>query len=152
MTTRAFTVTVPGKPATGSFRFTKTGHRYTPQNVEDWKACVRLAIMEAMQEKIPEGCPVELSITVYKPKPATYPKKPTAKKPCPWAWVSKPDCDNVTKPTKDALKKLAFADDAQVTDLHVRKRWGPEELVEITVRPLEEWELVGGRNEQEDAA
>lgn len=33
-----------------------------------------------------------------------------------------PDVDNMPKPILDALKGLVYADDAQITDLHCRKR------------------------------
>lgn len=133
-------LTIPGRPATGSFKFRKTGHRYTPQNVAEWKAYVKMMVIEAVNEMIPKHHPVELTILVRRPRPAS-PKNPTAKVPCPWAWTTKPDCDNITKPLKDAIKTIGFADDAQVTDLIVRKRWGEREEIEIRFRELTEEEL-----------
>lgn len=135
-------VLIPGQPQTGSFRFTRAGRRYTPKTVAEWRGYVRARIAEAVQSMIPARHPVELCITIRKPKPASLPKRANSKWPCPWAWVTKPDCDNVTKPTKDAIKTIAFADDAQVTDLIVRKRWGEREEVEISVRELGEGDVA----------
>ena len=133
-------VIVPGRPATGSFRFAR-GRTFTPANVADWKAAVRLMVQQAVETMIAKGYPVEVTILVRRPRPKS-PKKPTKDKPCPWAWTTRPDCDNVTKPLKDALKTVAFADDNQVTDLIVRKRWGEREEVEIRVRQMTEAEHV----------
>jgi Holliday junction resolvase RusA-like endonuclease len=48
----------------------------------------------------------------------------------------------VTKPIKDAIKTIGFSDDAQVTDLVVRKRWGEVEEVEVRFRELSEEEML----------
>lgn len=136
------TVVIPGSPATGSFRFTRSGHRFTPTNVAEWRAYVRMMILDAVAECIPAKHPVEVTIIIRKPRPAS-PKKPTKDRPCPWAWVTKPDVDNCTKGLFDAAKTVAFHDDAQVTDLHVLKRYGPREEVEIRIRELSEEEVAG---------
>ena len=132
------TIIIPGSPATGSFKFTKAGHKYTPSNVAEWRAYVRLMVMQAMKECIPERHPVEVTIIIRKPRVKSLPKNANAKWPCPWAWVTKPDVDNCTKGLFDAAKTVAFHDDAQVTDLIVRKRWGEREEVEIRIRELSE--------------
>lgn len=134
-------VLIPGKPQTGSFRFTQAGRRYTPRTVAEWRGYVRARIAEAVQAMIPKGRPVELLITLRRPKPAGLPKKASAKCPAPWAWTTKPDLDNIAKPLNDALKTIAYADDNQVTDLILRKRWGEREEVEICVRELAEGEV-----------
>jgi len=128
--------TIPGKPATGSFRFTMLGRRYTPANVSDWRAFVRLVATEHCREPM-EG-PVALEIVVRRPAPASNPKRPTKRNPWPWAWWKKPDCDNLSKPIKDALKAVAFRDDAQVVDLHVRKEYHQREEVAVAVVQVQE--------------
>lgn len=129
------TVTIPGAPATGGVRHLKaTGFTYTPKNVAEWRAFVRMLVLEECREFIPRGYPVELTILVTKPQPSSYPKKPTAKVPCPWAWTTKPDLDNVAKQITDAVKSVAMDDDNQITDMILRKRWGEREEVQITVR------------------
>lgn len=134
-------ITVPGKPSTGGPMFTKRGFAYTPKNVAEWKAYVKLTIADAVKECIPKHRPVELIIIVRKPRPKS-PKKPTADRPCPWAFTVKPDVDNVTKGIADAVKTIGFSDDNQVTDLVVRKRWGPVEEVEVRFRELSEEEML----------
>lgn len=135
-------VTIPGEAQTGGVRFTRGGRRYTPANVAEWRAYVRLLVLEAVEECIPARHPVEVTIIMRKPRPDSYPKKPTASYPCPWAWVTKPDVDNSTKQLFDACKSVAFVDDQQVTDLIVRKRFGERAEVELIIRELSEAELA----------
>jgi len=46
-----------------------------------------------------------------------------------------PDCDNVLKAIADALNKLAYRDDAQITDCQIRKFYSHQPRVEITLLP-----------------
>lgn len=47
--------------------------------------------------------------------------------------VKKPDIDNIAKIVLDALNKLAFKDDNQITKLYIEKIYSEEEKVEILV-------------------
>lgn len=49
----------------------------------------------------------------------------------------KPDGDNILKAVKDALNRIAWADDGQVYDARVRKFWGSIDSTEITVEGVE---------------
>ena len=60
--------------------------------------------------------PVSVSIEVSAPLPKARPKK-VVREP----YTVKPDADNVAKQVLDALNGLAYADDAAVTELVVRK-------------------------------
>jgi len=44
-----------------------------------------------------------------------------------------PDCDNVLKAIADALNKLAYRDDAQLTDCQIRKFYSYRPRVEVTI-------------------
>jgi crossover junction endodeoxyribonuclease RusA len=57
-------------------------------------------------------------------RPPSIPKKR-------YEMVVKPDIDKLARATLDALTGVAFEDDAQVTALHVTKRYGSPERVEI---------------------
>ena len=55
----------------------------------------------------------------------------------PMPHTSKPDADNVAKAILDALKAW-WGDDAQVSDLRIRKRWASADgcgSVQVTIRP-----------------
>jgi Holliday junction resolvase RusA-like endonuclease len=51
--------------------------------------------------------------------------------------TSKPDCSNVLKTLEDRLVALRFiGDDANVVEVTVRKWWGDEPGIRITITPL----------------
>ena len=45
----------------------------------------------------------------------------------------KPDCDNIAKIVCDALNGLAYADDKQIVECSVQKRYGDLPRVEVTI-------------------
>ena len=47
--------------------------------------------------------------------------------------TKKPDIDNITKIILDALNKMAFEDDNQITKINVEKFYGEEEKVYIKI-------------------
>lgn len=47
--------------------------------------------------------------------------------------VKKPDIDNIAKIVLDALNKLAFKDDNQITKLNVEKMYSEEEKISIKI-------------------
>lgn len=47
--------------------------------------------------------------------------------------AKKPDADNIAKAICDALNGIAYKDDAQIVDLTVRKRYGPDPAVDVEV-------------------
>jgi len=49
--------------------------------------------------------------------------------------TAKPDADNLAKFTLDCLTGLAYYDDSQIADLHLRKRWSHEEdCTEVSIK------------------
>ena len=57
----------------------------------------------------------------------------------PYAHHEKPDGDNVLKFINDSLKGLAFHDDAQISDMSIKKRWNHEAAyVEISIRQFKQ--------------
>lgn len=80
--------------------------------------------------------PLELSITL------TYPwRSSTSKKVMALGRIckdTKPDCSNIVKNFEDCLSKLLFfRDDSQVASLTVRKFWGDNVGIEVTLGGLE---------------
>ena len=47
-----------------------------------------------------------------------------------------PDCDNVFK-TIDALQGIVFANDSQIVEARITKRYGEEPMLRVEVRPAE---------------
>ena len=122
------------------FIHTKTGatvgHRTDEPDRADHKASIRHEARAIVETPLP--CPLEVTIIVRKPKPASTPKRPTKTNPWPWAWWKKPDCSNFTKLIEDALNKVAWEDDAQIIDLHVHKRFGEKHETVIRIDEAQE--------------
>lgn len=128
---KSISVFVPGlpvaqpRPRAVSFR----GHArmYSPGTSNAWKACVIHALTEHAGT-FQSGIPVRCDLTFYLPRPKGHfgsgrnadklkpsaPSKPTGK----------PDRDNLDKAVTDAITAAqVWADDSQVTDGRIRKRY-----------------------------
>ena len=57
---------------------------------------------------------------------------------------TKPDFDNLAYLVTNALKKLVYNDDSQVTDCTIRKRYSDKPRTIIKIIPIEELQKVGG--------
>ena len=115
-------------------RFTRTGHAFTPQRTRDYEECVRTAWAQS-------GCamldgPIAVRIYAYhtcnkSDSRPTVLRKLTGK----LLPTKKPDWDNIGKIICDALNGIAYADDAQVTDGRVVKRYSAEPRVVVELEP-----------------
>lgn len=92
------------------------GHTYTPARTRVFENAIHL---QWEQQVGAHMCafdgPVKVSIDVERPLSKSNPRS--------WAGRSdlmKPDADNVAKAICDALNGLAYKDDSQIIDLHVR--------------------------------
>ena len=52
--------------------------------------------------------------------------------------VKKPDVDNILKIVMDGLNGIAYPDDKQITDAHVKKRYSSEPRVEVVLMEVAE--------------
>lgn len=145
---------VPGPPIAQprhkiATSMTKTGraavHKYLPKPkaggehpVLAYKQAVRVAAMVACRGRLTVG-PVKLRVEFVMPRPQR----------CKGHWhAKKPDIDNMLKAVKDALRNIAFVDDAQVAAAEMTKRYcGPGETpcTWIEVEPLEQGDLHAKR-------
>lgn len=55
--------------------------------------------------------------------------------------TGKPDCDNSAKMVCDAMNKIVYADDSQIADLIVRRRYSSESSAIVSVSELGPWQL-----------
>lgn len=123
MTRYAFEV--PGKPcAKARPRMTRNGRAYTPEKTVNAETAIRLTAQA--QGVTPLKGPIEMRVVAVFPvaKSWTKSRREAALKGAPH--VSRPDADNIGKLVGDALNGIAYDDDAQVYDCHVRKVYGPE--------------------------
>lgn len=94
------------------------------------------ALSEARLQPFAVG-PVGLDVTFYLPRPQKFCTKKYASVDVPH--VTKPDTDKLVRACKDALTRVVWHDDSQVTDVVARKRYvaaGELPRADITVTAL----------------
>lgn len=135
------TVMLAGEPqgkgrARAFRRGSHIGH-YTPEKTRTYEGMIRTAAMEALGNKAPFEDPVEFVMRAVFPVPASWSGKKRDRallgelKP-----GKKPDLDNIAKAWNDALNGVVYRDDALICRMSLDKRYGPQALVVVTVRPL----------------
>jgi len=96
---------------------------YTPSKTKKAQDELRALFIEALAHAglgmYPALVPVKLSVTFYRTKAKWLKRKESLP-------YRKPDLDNFLKLLLDALNGVAFADDAQITSMVVKKRWTPQ--------------------------
>ena len=134
--TAAFSFRVRGEPkAKGSLRPVPLSDGRTvllsAKNTQDWERLVRFQAQQWEGPPLAE-CALEMTMTFYLPRPASAPKRYIL----PW---KKPDGDKLLRAVLDALTGIVYRDDAQVTDIHVRKRFSAAFVgLDVSVRVLED--------------
>lgn len=114
---------------------TYTGAAYTPGNTKDYENLVKQYFKIKYPRYIPLEGRVSVKIYAYFDIPKTTTKKDreliNEGKLSP---TKKPDIDNIVKIVLDALNKMAFKDDNQITKLEVEKIYTTgEEKVKIVI-------------------
>ena len=132
--------TVPGEPqGKGRPRFNgKSGTTYTPQKTAEYEQLVVLAYRSKCgNTKFPPHAALDMRIRAYFAIPASDSNKQRAQKtqgairP-----TKKPDWDNIGKIIADSLNGVAYRDDSQIVDAQVRKFFGSEPRVEVTIEDV----------------
>lgn len=113
---------VRGKKRPRFFKRGKKTGTYTPKETREAMSKIATAYRGASIRRVghvataPKGTPVMVAITTIRPLPPSRPKR-IFREPDTY----KADSDNIAKLILDGLNGVAWADDAQVTDLHVHK-------------------------------
>lgn len=129
------TFTISGKPfAKQRPRMTRTGRAYTPKATVQFEAVVRS--IAARHFPKPLDGPVSVEIWASFEPPKSWSKKKTAQH-INRHHTQRPDLDNCMKAILDGLNRVAFADDAQVAEMQLRKVWGPTNGTVVTITPLQ---------------
>ena len=104
---------------------------YDPTKSRDYKDYIRLAVAGKCDMML--GA-VVFSMDIYLSIPKSFSDKKTrlaiAKLVFP---TSRPDIDNVEKTVFDALKSVAWRDDSQVVETHIRKFYGEQPRIELEI-------------------
>lgn len=135
--------TVPGPPrGKARPRVTVRGghaHAYTPETTADYEWFVRHCYKGQVgrYEPMQGAVRVEIEATLAIPKSAKRADRAAmmAGEKLP---TKKPDVDNIIKIILDALNGLAWADDAQITHVECRKRYGDQPGVRVLIWTDEE--------------
>lgn len=91
---------------------------YTPGATVKAQKAIKEAITRRNLIPFEPLVPLKLSVTFYRQKSKWLRRRETMP-------FRKPDLDNYLKLLLDALNGVAFADDAQITTIIVKKRWTP---------------------------
>lgn len=119
----------------GRPRFVRsTGRVYTPAKTQKYEAALKDAAVKEMGQRSPMTGPLEVSMLAQFEAPTSWPKrKQHAALRNEIMPTGKPDADNLVK-ILDALNGVVWEDDAQVVTATVRKRYGAQALIVLTVK------------------
>lgn len=145
--TLAFTVHGDAQPAGSKRGFVnhKTGAVIVTdanRKAKPWQQEVKAAAMEALEVDFPilRG-PVELTLTFIRARPkahfGTGRNSQLVKSSAPAFPITRPDALKLARGVEDALTGLVYADDSQIVDEHLYKRYGESPRCEIEVRELD---------------
>ncbi len=129
-----YALTVPGAPvAKGRPRFTRRGHTYTPLATRQAEWEIRAAWVAKYPDMAPLLGPLCLEAIFHMPQPKSVPKsrRLTAQP------TTRPDVENICKVILDSLNKVAFRDDAQVVEVHLKKRYAIDSPVRTEIKLVE---------------
>ena len=113
---------------------TYTCQVYTPTKTKDYEELIKQYFILKYPRYVPLESRVSVKIVAYFKIPKNTSKKSTESmlngeiSP-----TKKPDIDNITKIVLDALNKMAFKDDNQITKIDVEKIYGETEKVYIKI-------------------
>lgn len=127
-----------GEPvAKGRPRFTGKGRPYTPAKTRNWETSAKYIAQQAMRGRTPLDGPIRVDIHMVFAPSRSWPqwKQDYALKGF-IAHTKKPDADNVQKAVKDAMNKIVYQDDSQITFGEFKKTFGQAEMVIVEVTQL----------------
>ena len=136
--TFAFTVRGLPQPKGSSRAFVVKGRAVVTSDnpkAREWAKTVRFCLQDWTRGLLPAAVPVKLTLDFALPRPASVSAR---RRPAP---TVKPDVDKLARTVLDALTGIVVADDAQIVELAVVKRYGQEP----GLQGLIEWEVDDAR-------
>lgn len=113
---------------------TYTGKAYTPTKTKNYEYLIKQTFINKYPDFIPiEGRVIMTIIAYFEIPKSTSKRKESEMLSEEISPTKKPDWDNIGKIVSDALNKLAFRDDAQITDVRIFKKYAktPKVVVKI---------------------
>ena len=128
--------TVPGIPV-GKARPRVTMHgTYTPKKTREYEALIRQSWAEQSGQKLPDGVPIRLKLTVCFPIPQSYSNR--LKRLLPGKPHSKlPDLDNCIKSASDGCQGYAFKNDSCIYSIEAEKTYAERPEMRIVLETAE---------------
>lgn len=117
--------TAKGRPRT-SYR-NGVVRTYTPQKTQNAQEFIKARLLRHRQQAFPAGVPLHLTCTFYRTKSRYLPRRETI----PWR---KPDLPNFLSLVCDAMTKMLYDDDAQISYVTMKKRWTNKPYGYITIK------------------
>ena len=112
-------------------------HTRTPDETVLYENLVKTEYRQQVGVKFPDDAMLDVRIFAYYPIPKSVSKRKRQamleKRIRP---IKKPDWDNVGKVICDSLNGIAYRDDAQVVDSMVRKFYGEDPKVVVTIEEI----------------
>lgn len=140
--TEPVTICLQGAPqGKGRARaFVRGGHvgHYTPEKTRTYEGMIRTIAMDEMAGRVPFDKPLEFTLRAIFVAPASWSNRKRAQ-----AYTGeikpgkKPDLDNIAKAWNDALNGVVYRDDSLICQMTLDKRYGPQALVVVTIKPIE---------------
>lgn len=132
------TFTVPMQPV-GKARPRVVGrgmraHAFTPKRTRDAEAQITTAAIQAMGREKPLDGALGLVVVAIFAIPKSWTR---AQRAAPPPHTGRPDADNLLKLVADAMNGVCYADDCQVIDARVIKRYGERPEVRIQLEEIE---------------
>ena len=120
------TIFFPFEPVPkGRPRFTRAGHAYTPKTTLDYEKKLREYYQSQTDDFYDGAIKVRLEFNMPIPK-STSKKNRELMMIGVIKHTKKPDSDNMTKAVTDSVNGIAYADDSQITQLHVIKKYATD--------------------------
>lgn len=131
---------IPGKPRGKERpRMARRGKfvtTYTPKNTVEYEKLVRAAYRSTIGDVQLEGA-IEAELHGIFPIPKSTSKKNTkAMLDGDILYTHKIDCDNLGKIVLDALNKIAYEDDSQISKMTVTKEYGNNPRVDVILKEI----------------
>lgn len=130
---RSASFVVPGNPVGKARPRFVRGRTYTPQKTVEYEQIVAASAHDAMPE--PFTGPIRIEVYAWFEIPPSLSAKKRSER-LATRHMQKPDLDNIVKTIKDGLNGIAYADDAQVSEIAAVKFWGTTGKCEVVVREL----------------
>lgn len=108
----------------------------TPPKTRTYEGLVRSAALDAFKGRAPWEGPLRVDLTAIFGIAKSWSKKKQQDaltgfiKP-----TKRPDLDNILKAFKDGMKGVIYRDDCQIVNGFYSKRYGPQAMVVVTVKP-----------------